>query len=142
MRQFIILLILSISFSGCGQEPEIVTFKIDENIYETSIGNAFEIKKDDISFSVKRINESAKKRYEFMSKTLDFMDDFSKEYISEIDAYLISGTKTFGEDKTYLYHFFKNVNGKQGISILVICPFDEDQKYKVEIFRVVQSTHF
>jgi hypothetical protein len=136
------LLILCFTLSSCAQESKIITFEVSEASYKTTLNEAVSVKDGEIDFSIKRINESAKSRYEFMVKTLDYMDNYSKRYIDDLDSYLILGSQTFGNDKTHLYHFFKKGNNNQGISILVACPYDLDEKYKEEIFRVVKSAHF
>ncbi|WP_422105875.1 hypothetical protein [Winogradskyella sp.] len=138
----IILLILIYSFNGYAQESKIVSFKVDGEIYKVPMGKAIDVKDGEIDFSVKRINESAKARYEFMIKILDFLDDFTKRYIEDLDSYLILGSKSFGNDKTHFYHFFKKGDDNQGISILVQCPYDSNEKNKEEIYRVVKSAHF
>jgi hypothetical protein len=142
MKRFILLLILTYSFCGCAQQSRIISFEVDDETYEVPVGEAVNVKDGELHFSVKRINESAESRYEFMTKTLDFLDDYTKKYIQELDSYLILGSKSFGNDKTHLYHFFKKGNNSQGISVLVQCPYDVNEKYKEEIFRVVKSAHF
>jgi len=142
IKYMIYLLVLNFTSTSCAQESQIITFDVNEISYKTSLSEATNVKDGEIDFSVKRINESAKSRYQFMSKTLDFLDDYSKKYIDDLDTYLILGSKTFGNDKTHIYHFFKEGNSNQGISILVSCPYDLDEKYNEEIFRVVKSAHF
>ena len=136
------LLCICVTLVSCAQESQIVTFAVNNTSYQVPLNEAISVKHGELDFSIKRINESAIARYEFMSKTLDFLDDYSKTYINDLNTYLVLGTKTYGNDKTHLYHFFKVENDMQGISILVICPYDENEKYKEEIFRVVKSAHF
>lgn len=142
MKKIIILFIFHSSFYACAQESEIIFFEVNDENYEVPIGEVIDVKDGEVSFSVNRINDSARSRYEFMTKTLDFLDDYSKKYIKELDSYLILGSGTYGNKKTHLYHFFKKGNNSQGISVLVQCPYDVNQKYKDKIYRVVKSAHF
>ena len=142
MRKVFVLVLLTASFFSCSLESEVVTFHVDGVDYKTDPGEALTVDSGAISFSVKRINESAKNRYEDMTTMLDFLDDYNRRYISELDTYLILGSKTYDDKKVHLYHFFKRKNSSRGISLLVMCPYDENQKYKENIYRVVQSAHF
>ncbi|MEP0263534.1 hypothetical protein [Dokdonia sp.] len=142
MRKIFVLVLFTTFSFGCSLESEVVTFRVDGVDYKTDPGEALNVESGKISFSVKRINESAKKRYEDMTVMLDFLDDYNKRYISELDTYLILGSKTYDDKKVHLYHFFKRKNSSRGISLLVMCPYDENEKYKEKIYRVVQSAHF
>ena len=142
MRKIFVLLFLVMALVSCAQELEVVSFEVDEVEYKTDPGEPLTIENEELSFSVKRINESAKKRYEFMAPTLDFLDNYNGKFISELDAYLILGSRGDADKKIHLYHFFKKKNNRRAISILVMCPYDENEKYKEQIYRVVKSAHF
>ena len=142
MRKCVILLVITMFFSSCAQELDVVTFEVDGEEYITDINEGSTVKIGEVSYSAQTINGSAKKEYESMTPILDFLDDYSRRYISELDTYLILGSKTYGDKKTHLYHFFKKKNNRKGISFLVMCPYDENEKYKEQIYKVIQSAHF
>ncbi|WP_299683769.1 hypothetical protein [uncultured Dokdonia sp.] len=127
---------------SCKQESDVITFEVGGITYKTDVIKGSDVKSEEVSYSVHTIKESAKKRYESMTTLLDFLDDYSRSYIPELDTYLILGTQTYDDEKTHMYHFFKKKSDRKAISILVTCPYDENEKYKKQIYKVVESSHF
>lgn len=140
--KYMSFLFFSMIFLTSCEDSQIVKIVIDGKLYQTPLEESLKVESGDITYFLKRYEGTALDNYLNRGTLFERFFGSSGEYLNDLHAYLIKGSKIFENGKTHLYHFYKEGNDSQSIFILATCPYDINEKYKEEIFRVVKSAHF